>query len=358
MNSEYLFEIFSAIDDSIILTVADAIETKAKQHGKVSSRKIMRIVLIAATVTMLLALTGFVVYKFFVADRFGDYFGVLDDSQKQVMEQMGTTEIPASTSNGVTIIPQAIIADDYFFYGRFRVEGPEDANWQFPAYQQDNLELPDTSLPFLHTFGPGIDDREFVYDENGNALSVSTSDVTWYDETAGDNVLEFVLKFTGSAYNPLYFSNGQSKTLIIQNIWREDLDKNYAVFLKGPWSFEVGLHSETDIRTPNVDGISVLRLYNGTVYEDKDSSMTLRYMSISPISLCYAYDYTCPNPDFAYPGPGTVEIVMMDGRHIEVSMQNGRWTESSCFDLCSIASPIDLYQVAYIQFGNQQIKLQ
>jgi len=291
------------------------------------------------------------------ADSFDDYFGELNDSQKEVMEQIGTREIMASTSNGVTITPQAIIADDYFLYGRFRIEGPADASWQFPAYEQEGLDLPDTSLSFLHTFGPSFEDREFVYDESGKALSISTSSTVWYDETPGDNVLEFVLKLTGSENNPPYFADGKPKTLTIKNIWKEGLDKNYTVFLEGPWSFEVGLYSEVDVHSLDVDGLPVLRLYNGNVYEDTDSSMTLRSMSISPISLCYAYDYTCADPNIAYPGPGTVEIVMIDGRRIDTDYQGGRWTESSCFDLCSLASPIDLEQVAYIQFGNQQIKI-
>lgn len=358
MLSEKLIFAMTDIESRDIDAVGEILGyKKIRQVVRRSTTTFRRALMIVAIVAMALALTGFIIYKFFVADGFGRYFGELDNSQKIVMEQIGTTKIPASTSNGVTITPRAIIADDYFFYGRFRVEGPEDANWTFPAYKKDGLDLPDTSLSFLHTFGPGIDDREFLYDETGKVLSISTSNATWYDETPGDNVLEFVLKLTGSANNPPYFANGQSKTLTIKNIWKEDLDKNYTVFLEGPWNFEVGLYSEVDVRTIDVDGLSVLKLYNGTVYEDVDSSMTLRYMSISPISLCYSYDYTCDDPNIAYPAPGTVEIVMIDGSRVEANMQDSRWTESSGFYLCSLASPIDLNQVAYIQFGNQQIKL-
>lgn len=60
MNAEYLFEAIGGIDDRIILAVAEAMESGHRKRAKYSSRKIIRIVLIAA-----------IIMSFFVASAYG-----------------------------------------------------------------------------------------------------------------------------------------------------------------------------------------------------------------------------------------------------------------------------------------------
>lgn len=63
MNSKYLFATLGAIDDRLILAVADVIELKRRKRATTSVKKIIRIVLIAAMLATLLAACGYAVYR-------------------------------------------------------------------------------------------------------------------------------------------------------------------------------------------------------------------------------------------------------------------------------------------------------
>jgi len=62
MTSEYLFSTLGAIDDGIIMAVADVVELRSRKKGKVPYKKIIRIVLVAAMLAVLLAACGYAVY--------------------------------------------------------------------------------------------------------------------------------------------------------------------------------------------------------------------------------------------------------------------------------------------------------
>ena len=49
----------------------------------------------------------------------------LDDGQKELLDQIGATNLPPVTSNGVTLTPLAAIADEHTLYLRLRLEAPE-----------------------------------------------------------------------------------------------------------------------------------------------------------------------------------------------------------------------------------------
>ncbi len=57
MNSQYLFEILTALDDRIVLNAAGAMEAKNKTA---STRKFLRVLLIAAVLSILLAACGYI----------------------------------------------------------------------------------------------------------------------------------------------------------------------------------------------------------------------------------------------------------------------------------------------------------
>lgn len=306
------------------------------------------VILLAAALAAVLTATAVAAYtyRFLVAEQFDDYFGGLTEQQAEVMEQIGTGEMPASTANGTTLTPLAVIGDDVRCYMKFRLEAPVGTQ----------LPMTEDELKFLQIFSP--DEWYSIVDETGKRLAVSCGEIKWIDTEPGDNVLEFVVCFDSNTGNPAHFSDGKSKLLTIKGIWQEGLDKEYTKLLDGPWSFDIGFYSSADVRTLDVDGLTVKRLFNGVEYEDEGKSMTLRSMSISPLTLTYEYDFTCPDPDVTLPGPGTVDIVMRDGCIAEtIRGGGGFWTDSHMAEVAIIQVPIDLDEVAYVQFGNQQIKV-
>ena len=49
----------------------------------------------------------------------------LDDGQKALLDEIGTTNLPPVTSGGTTLTPLAAIADEHTLYLRLRLEAPE-----------------------------------------------------------------------------------------------------------------------------------------------------------------------------------------------------------------------------------------
>ena len=302
-------------------------------------------VLLAAALAAVLTATAFAAYRLLISDQFDGYFGELTPQQTEVMEQIGTVEMPASTANGITITPLAVIGDSYCCYAKFQLEAPEGTEFN----------MTDDQLRFLHIFGPEWEDRYSIADTDGNALAISSEDVEWIDSTPGDNVLEFIVRFSSDMSRPARFNDGTAKILTIKGIWREELDKEYTKVLDGPWSFDIGFYSAVSEKVLDVDGLPVKHVFQGVQYEEEGTSITLRSMSISPLTLSYTYDFTCPDPETTIPGPGDIYIVMNDGSITEVLRGGASWTDSSVSNQDTIEAPLDLDEAAYIQFGNQQI---
>ena len=342
--------------DEIVITdeirdLFDPVEIKELTMKKIheSERQTARTrrpsaILLAAALAALLTATAFAAYQFLIAEQFDGYFGELSDQQAQVMEQIGTAELPACTANGTTITPLAVIGDDRHCYAKFHLEAPEGTC--FPATEEE--------LEALHIFGPTFEERYRIVDENGEALPIASSQIQWIDAAPGDNVLEFIVRFNSNIDYPAHFNDGTTKTLTIYGIWLEGMDKEYTPVLEGPWSFDIGFYGSIEERTPEVDGLDVRTLVNGAEYEEDGMSITLRSMSLSPLALTYAYDYTTSDPR-VMPGPGTIQIVMKDGSAVEVVDGLGSFTDSYYFGEAILQAPVDLNEVDYIQFGSQQI---
>lgn len=316
-----------------------------KNEKRTKHTKRFSMILIAAALTMALTASAFAAYRY-IADQFDDYFGGVTEQQAVVLEQIGAGEIQASTANGTTLTPLAVIGDDYRSYLKFRVEAPEGT--QLPVIDDGSV--------FPQIFGDEEDEWYSIVDENGGELSVYINEMTWTDTEPGDNVLEFVACFSSDVNHPVHFNDGKSKILTIKGIWLQDPGKGYTKLLDGPWSFDIGFYSGIGAKTLDVDGLSVKSMEDGVEIEDNGRSITLRSMSISPLTLTYGYDYTISDPN-VIPGPGTVQIVMKDGSIAEVIGGQGSDTGSYCEEDCIIQTPIDLDEVDYIQFGDQQIRI-
>lgn len=102
-----------------------------------------RTVLVAAIVAALCGVTV-VAAKLGVADSFKGYFGDLTAEQKQVMEELGTTDMQPVTSNGTTITPLAAICDENNYYLRLRIEAPEGTELYDYREGEGNMQLWDS----------------------------------------------------------------------------------------------------------------------------------------------------------------------------------------------------------------------
>lgn len=303
------------------------------------------VVLAAAALAALLMATAFAAYHhFFIAEQFDGYFGDLTEPQMEFIEQIGKSELPAGTVNETTLTPLAVIGDDVSCYMKFRLEAPE--NMRFPTDGEE--------LKRLHINSP--DDQYRITDENGTKLPVSESEIQWTDTEPGDNVLEFIVRFNSNMMRPAHFNDGTSTILTIQGIWLEGLDKEYTKLLDGPWSFDIGFYDAAAEKMLDVDDLDVKRMFSGVEYKDEGMSVTLRYMSISLLALTYAYGFTCSDPR-TIPGPSTICIVMKDGSIVEVMKADGICTDSYWASRDVTDAPVDLNEVDYVQFGNQQIKV-
>jgi len=252
--------------------------------------------LLAAALAAALTATAFAAYHFIIAEQFDGYFGNLTEQQAEVMEQIGICGMPASTANGTTLTPLAVIGDSGHCYAKFRVEAPEGTQ----------LQVPDEQTGYLQIFGDALDEWYTLVDEAGKEIPISSSRTEWIDTVSDDNTLEFIVRFDSDMDAPARFNDGESKILTIKGIWQQGTDKDYTKLLDGPWSFDIGFYSSVSERTLDVDGLPVKRMFDGVEYEDEGTSITLRAMSISPLALSYTYDFTCPDPDQMIPGPQSI----------------------------------------------------
>lgn len=103
-NSERLILAFSDIDSQRIEHVAQELGYTASRVKP--RRRLSKLLLIAAVVVMLLALSAFALYHFYVADAFRSYFGDLNENQAAVMESMGAHDLePITAPSGNTVTP-------------------------------------------------------------------------------------------------------------------------------------------------------------------------------------------------------------------------------------------------------------
>lgn len=139
-----------------------------QQGGRPAVKKTGRVargLLIAAIVAVMCTATV-AAAKLGVADSFKGYFGDLTAEQKQLMEEMGTTDMQPVTSNGTTITPLAVYGDAYNYYIRLMVQAPEGTVLRIPDYQTEGVYL-----KLVGTEESGI--LETVdYDFNGVGYSV------------------------------------------------------------------------------------------------------------------------------------------------------------------------------------------
>ncbi len=324
-----------------------------QQGGRPAVRKTRRVargLLIAATVAVMCTATV-AAAKLGVADSFKGYFGDLTAEQKQLMEEMGTTDMQPVTSNGTTITPLAVYGDAYNYYIRLLVQAPEGTV----------LRIPDEGFLVLRgTEEDGILETE-DYDFNGTDYSVE-----WEDSTPGDNTLEGVV-YMGSQMlsddaaqrvgeTRMRFDDGQPKWLHITSlaVYNASLGQYTETVLEGDWRFALPDLSaqaapiEVDASGLTVESTQPSRMIYLDTFRISSTYIQVKYDSDS------IDDFDAPpcKPE------GGWALVLNDGTEVagdDSDVCGGSYNNSHVDLYYRFAAPIDVTQVDHIRFGTLEI---
>lgn len=329
-----------------------------QQGGRPAVKKTGRVargLLIAAIVAVMCTATV-AAAKLGVADSFKGYFGDLTAEQKQLMEEMGTTDMQPVTSNGTTITPLAVYGDAYNYYIRLLVQAPEGTVLRIPDYQTEGVYL-----KLVGTEESGI--LETVdYDFNGVGYSVE-----WEDSIPGDNTLEGVVYLERQVLSDdasqrvgesgLRFDDGQPKWLHITRFVMGVGDEYTETVLEGDWRFALpDLSAQAATIEVDASGLTVESTQPGRmIYLD-----TFR---ISSTYIQVKYDSDSID-DFDAPPcqpEGGWALVLDDGTEVALGSedpQGGGWNNSHVDIYFRFAAPIDVSRVDHIRFGTLEIPVE
>ena len=290
-----------------------------------------------------------------VADSFKGYFGDLTAAEKQLVEQHGTTDMPAPvTSNGTTITLLAAYGDAYNCYVRLRVAAPEGTVLRIPDSQTEG------DLMLRGTEEDGILETA-DYDFSGMGYSVK-----WEDSTPGDNTLEGVV-YMGSQMlsddaaqrvgeTRMRFDDGRPKWLHITGlaVYSASLGQYTETVLEGDWRFELpDLSTQATPIEVDASGLTVESTEPGRM-------IYLDAFRISSTYIQVKYDSDSID-DFDAPPcepEGGWALVLDDGTEVTLGSENpqgGGWNNSHVDIFYRFAAPIDVTQVDHIRFGDQII---
>jgi len=327
-----------------------------QQGGRPAVKKTGRVargLLIAAIVAVMCTATV-AAAKLGVADSFKGYFGDLTAEQKQLMEEMGTTDMQPVTSNGTTITPLAVYGDAYNYYIRLMVQAPEGTVLRIPDSQTEgDLMLRGTEEDgLLETAG---------YDFNGMGYSVK-----WEDSTPGDNTLEGVV-YMGSQMlsddaaprvgeSRMRFDDGQPKWLHITSlaVYNASLGQYTETMLEGDWRFALpDLSAQAAPVEVDASGLTVESTQPGRMIYLDTFRISSTYIQVKHDSDSID-DFDAPPCE---PEDGWA-LVLDDGTEVALhseEAEGGGWNNSHVDLYYRFAAPIDVTQVDYIRFGDQII---
>ena len=318
-----------------------------KKTGRVArGLLIAAIVAVMCTATVAAARLG-------VADSFKGYFGDLTAEQKQLMEEMGTTDMQPVTSNGTTITPLAVYGDAYHYYIRLLVQAPEGAVLRIPDSQTEGVYL-----KLVGTEENGILETS-DYDFGGVGYSVE-----WEDSTPGDNTLEGVVYMESQMLSDdaaqrvgetrMRFDDGQPKWLHITRFVLGVGDEYTETVLEGDWRFALpDLSAQAAPVEVDASGLTVESTQPGRmIYLD-----TFR---ISSTYIQVKYDSDSID-DFDAPPcepEGGWALVLDDGAEVagdDSDVCGGSYNNSHVDLYFRFAAPIDVSRVDHIRFGTLEI---
>ena len=322
-----------------------------QQGGRPAVKKTRRVakgLLIAAIVAVMCTATV-AAAKLGVADSFKGYFGDLTEEQKQLMEEMGTTDMQPVTSNGIIITPLAVYGDAYNYYIRLLVQAPEGTVLRIPG-EGDLMPRGTEEDGILETAD---------YDFSGMGYSVK-----WEGSTPGDNTLEGVVYLEGQMLSDdaaqwvgetrMRFDDGQPKWLHITHFVLGVGDEYTETVLEGDWRFALpDLSAQAAPIEVDASGLTVESTQPGRmIYLD-----TFR---ISSTYIQVKYDSDSID-DFDAPPcepEGGWALVLDDGAEAagdDSDVCGGSYNNSHVDLYFRFAAPIDVSRVDYIRFGTLEI---
>ena len=259
-------------------------------------------------------------------DLFSTFFALkstpLAQEQKELLNEIGTTDLAPSTSNGVTLTPLAAVTDEHTLYLRLRLEAPEGTILPHLAEQEGHIFM----------------DVGLKEEKTGQLLNWGMQKACFLsDSTPEDNKTELVFMLLGSP-DSANWNDGTAKTLTLTNLMLPSGSQN--VVLEGTWRFDLA-HSYQS-KQVTVDT-------TGATYENAAGVYTLESLSLSPLSATFRISATdattIPLDDVG------IDVVLTDGSTTSLSCGVGTFGPDALEGNDSFDVPISLEEVEYIRFG-------
>ena len=336
--------IIESMEGTSAVTTSDSDEVLYMKPTKRRGVRKIAGMAIAACLVLTVSITAIAAADVKLSDLFKDIFNISAQGQEKALAQLLADDAAPCVSNGTTITPLAAISDSNMCYVSLRVDAPEGTV----------LSLPEEEDSYLQLVNPDDWADLIVNQKNGKSVYGTSSD-TWSDPVPGDNSLNVVISYEAQVGISSFFGSNDIR-VSIHNIWKQENNNDYTLFLDGDWTLDLSLQKITP-RELNVKGLDVKAFIDGKIVEREDMSITLKSMSISPLSLDVSYGFTSPDAENIIPGPGTVQVVMKDGSAVAARTGNGDDTSSESRTIYVFSAPVDVSDVDYVRFGDQKIHL-
>ena len=265
----------------------------------------------------------------------------LNGGQKELLDQIGATDLPPVTSNGVTLPPLAAIADEHTLYLRLRLEAPEGTVLPDMGEQADHIAY----------------DVELVNADTGERLNWGMQKARFLpDDTPGDNSLELVFMLLGGP-NGANWIDGTSKTLTISGLALFP-DDGERMRLDGKWSFSLDGFYPSKAVEVNPIGAACWD-------EETERMVTLEGLTLSPLSASFTTSYPTWGDERGIFALAEIELVFQDGSTVSFDSGSGNTSQGPDGEggvvyftgVHSFDAPLDLTQLDHIQFGEYRLEL-
>lgn len=374
--------------------------TMSKVNKPHRGRRLGFRILIAAAIIASLTMTAYAAEVIFNAsDFFGDILNAqlsedradaeesiretLSDGQIEVLDQLGGTFQPQTqTSQGTTVTLAAAYGDAYMLHLYMQVTAPEGVVlpdgiiYDFCDWNAIDYSDPDC----WENLEPGED---APYDSISRSVEIEALP----DDNPQDNQKDFYVKIHGQTGTKCKFNDGYSKFFNMTGIYEQvpDVDGDtdgYVLLAPGEFSFNVGFVNEVEIVELDVKGLT----YGGQKsrswthesecksacdekltgetdpetglpihYEEWSYSVTVKSMTISPLSADWEVEYESDDASRTY--GLAFHAVLKDGTIVK-NMVRGMGSADNgheCFGTTYFSVPVDLNEIDYILIGDPEI---
>ena len=263
----------------------------------------------------------------------------LNGGQKELLDQIGATDLPPVTSNGVTLTPLAAVADEHTLYLRLRLEAPEGTVLPDMGEQEDHI----------------AHDVELVDADTGERLNWGMQKARFLpDDTPGDNSLELVFMLLGSPRG-VNWIDGTSKILTIYDLGLYP-DDGGDMRLEGEWSFSLdGFYPSKAVEVNPI---------GATRWDERTERMvTLEGLTLSPLAASYTISYPVEESwEFV---DLQLELVYKDGSSVTIDGGSGKGSHGPdgqggtdyFTGVRNFDAPLDLRELDHLQYGGCRLEI-